>query len=276
LEFELAYLDYLKHANFPYETPSGVPTRGGRLFVNVQGDYYWLYEFLEGIVIERLNEARLAQLARMMASYHQTIEGSNLNNGRPASDLFNRTELLRAIDDYETEIGRNRSNRVDDIFLQESARLTPILSGLDGSPHANLRRYPIHGDINPGNLVWKDDRLTGLLDWENVSTTNGPTVRDIATMLNHTCRDPRVKSQLDLERSRRFVHSYKQYHPMSDREFRLIPDLMTAGSIEDFLWAFWMLKNDPERARADRLTRYSKAAQLSHSNRDMITEALMN
>ncbi len=60
MEFELAYLDYLKRANFPYETPSAVPTRDGRLFVNVQGDYYWLYEFLEGIVVSRLNESRLA------------------------------------------------------------------------------------------------------------------------------------------------------------------------------------------------------------------------
>ncbi len=212
----------------------------------------------------------------MMASYHQTIERSNLNNGRLALDLFNRTELLKAMEDYQSEIGRNQNSRVDEVFLRESVRLTPILAGLDGSPYSNLKRYPIHGDINPGNLVWEDDRLTGVLDWENVSTTNGPTVRDIATMLNNTCRDPKVKYQLDLERSRRFLLSYKQYHPVPDREFRLIPDLMTAGSIEDFLWAFWMLKNDPERARAERLTRYSIAARWSHSNRDMITKTLMN
>ncbi len=275
LEFELSYLDYLRHANFPYETPAVVPTRNGTLFDNAHGRYYWLYRFLEGIVIENLNESHLAQLARMIANYHQAIERSNLNNGRPASDLYNRTELLGAFEDYQAEIRRNRSSRIDDVFLKESARLTPILLRLDGSPYSKLRWYPIHGDINPGNLVWRDDRLTALLDWENVSTTNGPTVRDIATMLNHTCTDAKVKFQLDLERSRRFMLSYKQHHPVSDGESRLIPDLMTAGSVEDFLWAFWMLKNDPERARADRLTRYSRAAQWSHSNKDMITEALM-
>lgn len=276
LGFELAYLNYLNHTNFRYETPSATPTKDDQLFVNVQGNYYWLYQFLEGIVIERLNESCLAQLARMMASYHQAIERSNLSNGRPTSDLFNRTELLKSIEDYQAEIGRGRRSMAAEMFLRESATLTPILSGLDVSPYANLRRYPIHGDINPGNIVWRNNRLTGLLDWENVSTTNGPTVRDIATMLSHTCRNPKAKSRLDLERSRIFLHFYTQYHPVSPLEFRLLPDLMTAGSIEDFLWAFWMLKNDPERARFDRLTQYSKEAQWSHSNKDKITEALKN
>src|SRR5690348_16462163 len=56
LEFELAYLDHLKHAGFPYGVPSAIPTTKGSLFVNVRGYNYWLYKFLEGTVVERLND----------------------------------------------------------------------------------------------------------------------------------------------------------------------------------------------------------------------------
>jgi Ser/Thr protein kinase RdoA (MazF antagonist) len=77
LEFELAYLHYLKAAGFPYSIPSVVPTTNRSSFVAVQGHYYWLYKFLEGTVVSRLNESRQAQLARMMATYHSLIERSN-------------------------------------------------------------------------------------------------------------------------------------------------------------------------------------------------------
>lgn len=63
LKFELSYLDYLKHAGFPYSVPSAIVTKQGRLFTTVQGHYYWLYKFLEGKVVDRLNESHLTQLA---------------------------------------------------------------------------------------------------------------------------------------------------------------------------------------------------------------------
>jgi len=82
LEFELAYLDHLRTAGLPYSVPSAIATKKGSLFVTVQGHYYWLYRFLEGKVIERLNQPRLAQLAEMTASYHQLIERFTLKNGK--------------------------------------------------------------------------------------------------------------------------------------------------------------------------------------------------
>src|SRR5712691_8590165 len=80
LKFELTYLDYLKHAGFQYRIPSAIATKQGKLFTTVQGHYYWFYKFLEGSVAERLNDSRLAQLAKMMAEYHLLIERSALNN----------------------------------------------------------------------------------------------------------------------------------------------------------------------------------------------------
>ncbi len=65
LEFELAYLEYLKGASFPYYIPSPIATTKGRFFVTVQGHYYWLYKFLEGNVVEKLKEPHLAQLAEI-------------------------------------------------------------------------------------------------------------------------------------------------------------------------------------------------------------------
>jgi len=276
LEFELSYLNYLRRSNFPYKIPSAIPTTNDELFIAVQGRFYWVYEFFEGTFVERFNKSRLTQLARMIATYHLLIEKSQLNNGKPLSDPFNRTPVLKEMGDYQAEIlGRNRANRDDVTFVKESKILEPILRGLDESPYSNLRRYPIHGDINPQNLIWKNGMLIGLLDFENVSTTNGPTIRDISQFYNTAFRDPKVKYRLDLNFAKQFLMYYKQYHPMSSKEVQLIPNLMIAGFIEDFVYAFWMLRNDPERARGYRLALYSRAAQWSYSNRERIAQALL-
>jgi Ser/Thr protein kinase RdoA (MazF antagonist) len=281
LKFELEYLDYLKHAGFPYSIPSAIATKKDGLFETVQGHYYWLYKFLEGIVVERFNQSRLAQLAQMMARYHILIEGSNLRNGKPASDPYGRTATLKEIEEYRKEILReNKANRTEKRFLEESARLTPILRSLDDDPQSNLGLYPLHRDLISENLIWKQGKLAGVIDFEHVSQTNDPVVTDIAVTMQYWCRDNRVRHQLDLESARRFLQQYRKSHPLSDEEVGLIPDLITAGFIGDFSFAFWMTRNDPKRAKQSEeegygLTLGSRAAQWSHSNRERIAEAFL-
>ncbi len=282
LEFELAYLEYLKHTSFPYKIPSAIATTKGTLFVTVQGHYYWLYKFLEGIVVEKLDEPHLAQLARLMAAYHLLIERSNLNNGKQTSDLYNRTATLKEIEEYRKEILRkNKANRKENMFLEESRRLTLILRSFDDGPQSEIGLYPIHRDLISENLIWKHGRLAGVIDFEHVSETNDPVVKDIAVTMQYCCRDNKTRHQLDTDSAGRFLRAYVESHPLSDEEVVLIPDLVTAGFVEDFVFAFWMLRNDPKRARQSEkegygLTLYSRAAQWSHSNRERIAEAFLN
>jgi Ser/Thr protein kinase RdoA (MazF antagonist) len=282
LEFELAYLEYLKRASFPYRIPSPIATPKGRFFVTVQGHYYWLYKFLEGSVVEKLKEPHLAQLAEMMGKYHLLIERSGLINGKPASDLYNRTASLKEIEEYRKEILRkNKANRKESTFLEESAGLTLILRGFDDSSQSNIGLYPIHRDLISENLIWKQGRLAGVIDFEHVSETNDPIVKDIAVTMQYCCRDNKVRHRLNIDSASRFLRAYREFHPLCDREVVLIPDLISAGFVEDFIFAFWMIRNDPKIANQSEeegygLTLYSTAAQWSNSNKERIAQAFLN
>jgi homoserine kinase type II len=281
LEFELAYLDYLKHAGFPYQIPAAIATTKGSLFVTVQGHYHWLYKFLEGSVVEKLDGSHLAQLAKMMAEYHLLIERSVLSNGKPASDLYNRSATLDEIEEYRREtLRRGKINRNERIFLEESAKMILILSGFDDGPDQKPRLYPIHRDLISENLIWKHGKLVGVIDFEHVSGTNDPVVKDIAVTMQYRCRDRRVTHQLDIDSARQFLQSYTEFHPLPKGEIALIPDLITAGFLDDFAFALWMLRNDPDRAKRSEAdgygpTLFSKAAQWSHRNRERISQALL-
>src|SRR5439155_7646322 len=118
------------------------------------------------------------------------------------------------------------------------------------------------------NLIWKQDKLAGVIDFENVSVSNGSVVKDIAVTMQYCCRNKKVKHQLDIDLAKGFLLSYEKHRSLSDKEVRLIPDLVTAGFVEDFADAFWMLRNEPKRANLDRLSLYARATQWSHSNRE--------
>lgn len=281
LEFELSYLDYLKHSNFLYNVPSAIPTKNRGLFVTIQDNYYWLYKFLEGRGVDRFDQSHLSQLAQMMAQYHSLVETSNLNNGKPSSDLYTRTLTLNEIEKYRKEIlRRNKANRKENIFLEESAKLVPILRGLDHSSRSKIGRYPIHRDLVSENLLWKQGKLVGVIDFEHVSETNDPVVKDLAVTMQYCCRDNKIRHQLDIDSASRFLRAYLESRPLSEGEVVMIPDLMTAGFVEDFVFAFWMVRNDPKRAKQSEgegygLTLYSKAAQWSHSNRERFVQTFL-
>ncbi len=257
--------------------PSAVPTREGKLFIKVRGRYCWLYRFIEGTAVERLNDSHFEELARMMGIYHLLVERSGLDNRKPTVDLFGRALILKEIEGYRSELLKKpRLNRRDATFMEESAKLIPVLRSMDESRYSKLQRYPIHRDIIPENLIWKKNKLIGLIDFGHVSGTNEPTVKDIAVTLQFTCKDKKLQHQLDLKLVKRFLRSYEKWHSVPDEEVELIPDLIASGFIEDFVWAYWMLKNDPERASPYGLKLCSTAAQWSYSNREKIAQDIQN
>ena len=218
-------------------------------------------------MIENLDRSHLVQIGKMMANYHRIVEESSLANRVPVSDVFSRGYVLKEMGVFRTEIlRRTKRNTRDAIFLVESTKLITLLQCLDDSPYPRLMRYHIHRDIIPENLIWSRGKLVGLVDFENVSRTREPLVKDVAVTLQFACRDKESRMGLDLDRARGFLRAYTRQHLLSMKELRLVPDLLVSGLIEDFEYAYWMLRNDPARASLGRLKRYSGAARCVFAN----------
>ncbi|MGD0494850.1 MAG: phosphotransferase [Candidatus Bathyarchaeia archaeon] len=277
LGFELSYLTYLKDHGFPYRTPAPIRTKNGKFVLRFKGSRFWVYEYIEGRNIKQFDYPELKECAKMMAIYHKMIESSDLDNKKGVGDVFNRRPVLKELERFTAQIlGKDKQDRKDQIFLEESSILVPLIKSLDGREYSKLPTYPLHRDINPENTLWKNKRLVGLIDFENVGAGNDTLIKDISILLQYSCRDRRQKHKLDLERADFFLREYKKHHQLSIKEIEFIPDVTTAGSIEDFSYAYWMLVNDPKRAKLYRLKLYSRIAQWYHRNKQKIIRKLVN
>ena len=277
LKFEVDYLTYLKEHDFPYRIPAPTKTRNRKNLLKFKDSYFWLYEYIEGRDIKRFGHSELRECAKMMAIYHKIIESSGLGNKKDSDEVFNRKPVLKELEKFRAQaLAKDKQDRKDRIFLKESSILIPLMKSLDGQEYSKFPKYPIHRDVNPENTLWKNKKLVGLVDFENVGTINDTMIKDISVMLQYSCRDRKQKHKLDLKLAKFFLKEYRKYRQLSDKEIEFLPDIITAGSIEDFSYAYWMLINDPKRAKLYRLKLYSKTAQWYHKNKQEIIKKLID
>lgn len=275
LKFELKYLDYLKEKKFPYFIPSPIKNRGGDVFIRQLGSYFWIYEFIEGVNIKRFNRLELKECARMMATYHEIVVNSGLNNKKGGGDVFNKVPVLRELKGFLFKISKkSNTDKKERVFSKEVLILIRLLRNLDGGEYSKMKKYPLHRDLNPENTLWKNGKLVGIIDFENVGSQNDTIIKDISGMLQYSCRDKKYNYKLDLKLANFFFKEYRKYRPLSEKEISYIPNIITAGAIEDFSYSYWMLINDSERAKPYRLKLYSKVAQWSNQNKNQIIEAI--
>jgi len=276
LKFEVNYLTYLKKHKFPYTIPVPIKTKNKENFLKFKGSYFWIYEYIEGRDIKRFGYSELRECARMMAIYHKIVESSGLDN-KKGSEVFNRKSILKELQKFRTQIlEKSKLERKDRIFLKESSILIPLMKSLDAREYSKLPKYPLHRDINPENILWKNKRLVGLIDFENIGTMNDTVIKDISIMLQYSCRDRKQKHKLNLRLAKFFLGEYKKHGQLSNKEIEFLPTIIAAGAIEDFSYAYWMLINDPKRAKLYRLKLYSKTAQWYSKNKQEIVKKLTN
>ena len=115
----------------------------------------------------------------------------------------------------------------------------------------------------------------GIIDFENVSTFNDPLIKDITIVIMYQCRDKKTSYQTNLRKAKVFLDTYSSFRKLSSDEISLIPDIITAGAIEDFNFAYWMLFNDPERAKLYRLEQYARSAIWHNEEKQKIIEYLL-
>ena len=122
------------------------------------------------------------------------------------------------------------------------------------------------------NVLWSVRRILGIIDFENVSTLNEPLIKDVSVVLQLGCSKDGEK--MDLSKAKYFIKEYRKFRKLSPKEIKLLPLIITAAYIEDFSYAYWMLKHDPDRAKLYLLKKYSLAAQWYWNNRNKLVKEL--
>lgn len=112
----------------------------------------------------------------------------------------------------------------------------------------------LHGDFWPGNLLWKDQQLVGILDWEDAAF--GDPLSDVA------CTALELRYVAGLEGAESFIRAYNGFRPVERRRLALWQIYVAAAGQHSM--AAWGLEAEREaRMRATALSVIREASDLA-------------
>ncbi|HHT69378.1 MAG TPA: phosphotransferase [Firmicutes bacterium] len=157
-EYDL--LQWLKEHNQPVSlflcTTEGVP------WAEYQGSFYVFYPYLDGTpgnALDVMEPSLAGEVGAKLAKLHQALETYGSRLEFPGFGLFHEVSSY-AWPTVQSYSSQKFHYRLHDLGQDISTQLV--------NPYEALPRQLIHRDLHPGNLLFNDGRLVGILDFDRV------------------------------------------------------------------------------------------------------------
>jgi homoserine kinase type II len=273
INFEHSFIRALGRCGFPYQLPQPLRTRTGRTFVMKNGAYVWLYNYISGSNRRPSREEIIAEIARAMATAHQTARRFSLRTVKYAPIALQDLWLVHMLRQWQMKLCESSDQRCR-FFAARVQECIGILEALRCTRYHKLPRFPIHGDLHRANVVFSGKRLSGIIDFGHCCSDTA--VRDITTALRNECANSEHSFQLDLEAARSFVRIYHQISPLSPEEIELIPAVAIAESADLFWWRIFQIVSKKTKIDSIDTAEHSfKSMQWYYLHREEIARALL-
>jgi Ser/Thr protein kinase RdoA (MazF antagonist) len=211
----------------------------------------------------------------MVASYHDILKNAELENAASKAPQIAHPFVSEELAQFKTQIGTKDFKNAHDLkCLEYLDQLSRIHESLHDPSYSKCRTYPIHRDINPENLIWREEVLVGLIDFENVSIMNDTFLKDISVIIQTCCYNRINPVQTDLRLASYLLKEYESGFSRQLNDLKFLPKILSAGAIEDFAYAYWQLIHDPARADVSRLDSYANVAIWHFQHEDQIAAIL--
>lgn len=224
-----ALVRHLRRAGFP--APALVCTRHGNRFLVHQGEVYEVQAYIPGDPFDATKLVHLAAAARMLGLYHQAVIGFEHRTLHRPAERYGFCALSRTMGSLRD--GWWRRGMVLTSLIPLLSRLEEHVRDLELRYKAigQLPELVIHGDYHGANLVFRGDRIVGVVDYDLAHWCSR--VMEVAEAVIAFCTDPGLQLRhivysgaLDLERVRTFLAAYQEEAPLSEMEIRALPDLI--------------------------------------------------
>lgn len=209
LEFKVLTTLYKKE--FPYAIPVPILSNKKTYLSKLKEKNYWVYQYLQGEPSLHLNTARIKSIAKALATYHSYV--TEIKNPKLNNNPFSMDWLKEKYTIMEKVIPMNKTDR---LMKKNFDFFNTIMTRINNVSYTK-NQIPIHGDLGVDNVLWKNNTLVAILDFDNIEIE--PRIIDIANSINYTCF---VNNKLNKKRLNLFLKEYNLINPLSKEEKILI------------------------------------------------------
>jgi len=236
IRYEHSVLRHLAAQGFP--VPRLLPTRDGDTLVEVDGQRYAIFEFIEGFKYtdfhfsHRLERRFLRQAGQALAQYHRLVEGfvpkgRKLDGFKPdgRSRWRDYRWHLQKYEEYTTRLRERGPRGQEQRLLQELGRRRDellVLGQAFEEQHRNLSKVIIHGDYGPFNLLFNRQGVAAVLDFECVHLDFR--ANDVIAAIGRFAKKGSAIG-IDGKKAGIFFAAYQATYPLDLQDVMLMPDI---------------------------------------------------
>ena len=206
--FEVEILEYLKNKNFPCP----------RLQASITGEFIKIfndnpcvvYKYLEGENIKEVTFELMEEIGELEGKMHYLLKDFCPSVDKPTWDPEELNILVRD----------NREVMLDSKFERSEELMDFVQTEL--KKYKFPKELPVgitHQDIKPENIIIKDDKIAGFIDFDNSYV--GALLHDITTTIIWSCFK---NGELDLKLVKPFLESYDSARPLTELEKEYLLD----------------------------------------------------
>jgi Ser/Thr protein kinase RdoA (MazF antagonist) len=238
--------------------PVAPPLRadGGSTTITAHGRTYALFPSLPGAPGAYYDDERRRAKGALLARLHRDMASSPMREQREGFGRIWELDLLTAGTPHATFNDMLRA------FGQEHRELA---SAVRSERYRSLRELSrlgygdepdvfVHADFHNENLLFDGDRLTAVLDFDEVH--RDARAVDLACSIVNDCAEPPADIATDPRATAAFVAGYAAESPLTDAELRLIVPLMRAYHV--WLLAYTLRRWALGDGRADAVARIER------------------
>ena len=242
-------IEHLPRHGFP--APRLMKTLKDDSILELNGRWYEIQEFIDGIPYDHNRPAHLEQAAVTLGLYHRCVRGFAAGVFRTLSDLYAPATAHEILNRLVGAWKLDREPSLSDLLGRLRAEIGALADRF--ARHSALPRVVIHGDYYADNLIFEGDRIVGVVDYDRARLE--ARVAELSEALIYFA-SPRASQMqhivypgfLEWGPLSSFLESYGETCPLAEIEVRAIPDFVSA------IWLSWSLRRlgegeiQPDRA----------------------------
>ncbi len=230
LPFFLGLMDHLAAHGVPCPVP--VRTRAGETLRDLSDRPAALISFLPGMWPKRPNVQHCRQVGEALAQFHMAGENFQIKRDNALGVSAWRPTLIAA------------GHEVDQIKKGLFEKLSADLDDLERSWPTDLPAGVIHADLFPDNVFFRQDHLSGVIDF--YFACNDAYAYDIGICLNAWCFEPDLS--FNATKARRLLQGYQSVRLLEDKEIQALPVLAHGAAMRFLVTRLYDWINTPKEA----------------------------
>lgn len=237
LRNELQVFHFLrrKRGKLNFKVPLPLPTRSGKYFIPFGKKFILLFEKVEGktLLPNQLSINHLKQIGKALAVLHKAGNLAPLKEHR-----FHTQELKKVYLQIKKKL-KSKHSKVDQLILHR-------FGWLKKNKPSSIPFGLIHADLFSENIIFKNQKLAGILDYE--AAGSGPYLFDLSVALHALCHP---QKRFSPQRIRALLQGYQSVRKITFYEKKYFEYYLYESALRFLLTRLrdFELKEGPVKAK---------------------------